>query len=177
MGTFEVDPSERKKAIPPGEYTVAVIAAEVVKAKAAKPGDDKEKFDYVQVDFIVNEGEYKGETFMDMFSLSPKARPRLATFVTELGLAAPGTKGVMSFDTVEMLGRELIVKGKTEEFGGMERFRPTSFKSLAPLAEAAPEAAPAAPAPAPAAPPAAAAPARPAAPPARPAPAPARRPV
>ena len=181
MGTFEVDPSERKKAIPAGEYTVAVIAAEVMDPKGKPKEGDEPKYQYVQVDFIVQEGEFKGETFMDMFSLSPKARPRLATFVTELGLVAPGTKGNMSFDTNEMLGRELIVKGKIEEFGGMERFRPTSFKAIAPAAggdAAGGAAAPSTPQAAPAAPAASAPPARPAAaaPPARPA-APARRPV
>jgi hypothetical protein len=89
----------------------------------------------------------------------------------------------MEFDTDDFKDKFLTVKGDVETFQGQERFRPSSFKSLATAADpAVTEAAPAAeaaPAPAPAAPakpaPAAAKPA-PAAP--KPAPAPAgRRPI
>ena len=178
MGSFSVDPNERWKTVPKGEYNVMVTKVE---QKSPRQGE----FDYLEVTMQILDGEYVGENVTDRLSLSPKAKPRLAGFIHAVGLANPETKGEQTFDTNDLVNKFLTVKGDVEVFNGQERFRPSSFKmhpdvarvaDPAPAAEApAAEAAPApAPAPAPAKAPAPAA-AKPQ--PAKPAAAPARRPI
>lgn len=171
MGTFTVDPNERWKVLPKGEYSVMV---QKVEQKAPKQGE----FDYLETTMEVIEGEYKGEIIVDRLSLSPKAAPRLAGFIHACGMVDPSSKGAQEFDTNDLVNKVLVVKGEPETFKGFEKFRPTSFKmhpDIARTAEAgmnaeAQTAREAASAPAPAA-------SKPAPAPARPASTPARRPI
>lgn len=184
MGSFKIDPNERWKTVPKGEYNVMVTKVE---EKSPRQGEHN----YLEVTMQILDGEYVGENVTDRLSLSPKAKPRLAGFIHAVGLANPETKGEQEFDTNDLVNKFLTVKGDVEVFNGQERFRPSSFKmhpdvartaapaegEAAPAAEEAP-AAEATPPPAkPATPPAKAAapPAKPQ--PAKPAAAPARRPI
>lgn len=121
MGTFTVDPNERWKVLPKGEYSVMVRSVE---QKAPKQGE----FDYLETTMEVIEGEYKGEMVVDRLSLSPKAAPRLAGFIHACGMVDPSQKGAQQFDTNDLVNKVLVVKGEPETFKGFEKFRPTSFK-------------------------------------------------
>lgn len=121
MAKFRVNPDEAWKSLPKGEYTVMVTNAVV---KDPKQGEHQ----YIEVTMEVLEGEFKGENIIDRLSLSPKARPRLASFIRACGLATPGSGGEQEFDTDDLISRVLTVKGDIETFQGVERFRPSSFK-------------------------------------------------
>lgn len=160
MGKFSVDPSERRKAVPAGEYVVMVKSA-------VEKTPTKGTNDYIEVGMEIIEGEYKGEVVFDrFFPKNEKARGRLSSFIVASGLADAGSKGMQEFDTGDLIDRVLVVKGRPEERNGFESFRPTSFSSY--QHEEAPAEAPAQEAPAPAP---AAAPAKAPAPAAKPAPA------
>lgn len=121
MGTFNVDPNERWKTLPKGEYSVMVRSVE---EKSPRQGE----FNYLEVTMEVIEGEFKGELVVDRLSLSPKAAPRLAGFVHACGLVDPSQRGVQQFQTEDLVNKVLVVRGDIETFKGFERFRPTSFK-------------------------------------------------
>jgi hypothetical protein len=105
-----------------------IRSADQKEPKPDRNDPTKEKFPYIEVVFEVIEGEYKGETFTDRLSLSPKAAPRLAGFVLACGLVDPSAKGPQELNTEDLIHKVLVVKGDIETFQGFERFRPTSFK-------------------------------------------------
>jgi hypothetical protein len=128
MAKFSVNQDAAWKSIPKGEYNVMVGKAVLKEPKPDPKDPAKEKFPYVEVEMIVLDGEFKDEVFTDRLSLSPKAEARLASFIRACGLAAPGDKGAREFDTEDLIGKPLTVKGDVETFAGQERFRPSSFK-------------------------------------------------
>lgn len=128
MGSFSVDPNARWKTLPKGEYSVMIRSAEEKTPKPDRNDPSKEKHPYIEVTFEVIEGEYKGETFTDRLSLSPKAAPRLASFVYACGLVDPSAKGRQELQTEDLIHKVLVVRGDLETFQGFDRFRPTSFK-------------------------------------------------
>jgi hypothetical protein len=129
MAKFRVNPSEAWRTLPKGEYTVMVTFATM---KQPKQGEHP----YVEVTMEVLEGEFKGETMVDRLSLSPKARPRIASFVCSCGLIKNVVNEEVEIDTDELIGRVLIVKGDVETFNGVGRFRPSTFRMHPDVAKA-----------------------------------------
>lgn len=145
MGKFMANPEDRFRTVPAGEYEVIIQKAELVTKEGKNP--------YISVDFVVTEGEHKNQHIFDNISLSEKegAKRRLNGFLYACGM----NRGDGEYDTDELVGMMLTVKCVIEEYNGVERARPSSFKASQFAKETPPQAAPSAstatkPAPAPA---------------------------
>ena len=121
MAKFNVDPSERSFTLPKGEYEVIVKSAE---EKSPREGEHN----YIEVKLGVTEGQYKNKEVIDRLSLSPKARPRLASFCVACGVVPKDHKGELEVDTDDLKGQILIIHGAPEEFKGFSSFRPSRFE-------------------------------------------------
>jgi hypothetical protein len=117
---------------------------------SAELTEPKGKVPYINTDFVIVEGEHKNQHVFDNISLSEKegAKRRLNGFLFACGV----NRGDGDYDTDELVGKLLVVKCGVEEYQGVERARPSSFRmhpSMKGVQQAASAAAPAAPAPAP----------------------------
>jgi hypothetical protein len=120
MSKFTTDPSQSWDCVPKGEYTILIEKAD---RKKPKEGEH----DYIECHMRVAEGEFQNRSIVDRLSLSPKARARLSQLVKACGLASANEKGEIEYDTDDLKGCVVVVRGEPEAYQGMEFFRPRRY--------------------------------------------------